>query len=227
MNKKVKILYIDDEAPIRKLLHHILISEGYELYEAINGEEGLKLAATYLPHVILLDLGLPDHDGKEVLKRLREWTSTPVIILTANKADDEKVKLLDSGADDYLIKPFHAPELLARIRVALRHLHNDQEKNPILKFGNLEIDLNGHEVKINDHSVKLTAKEFEFFKILALNAGRIVTQTQILKEIWGPNMEKNSHYLRVYVAQLRKKVEEPLGRKVIITEAGIGYRLIL
>lgn len=226
MTTKIKVLFIDDEQPIRKLLNHILSSEGYFTFEASNVKEGLNLASLHSPDIILLDLGLPDGSGEDVLKKLREWTKAPIIILTANKADDDKVKLLDMGADDYLVKPFHAPELLARIRVALRHLSRD-EANPIISIGDLSIDLSGHQVRVKGEEIKLTSKEYEFLKILAKSAGKIVTQTQILNEIWGPNNENNSHYLRVYVAQLRKKVEEPLGQKIIVTESGIGYRLIV
>lgn len=226
MNSKIKVLFIDDEQPIRKLLAHILSTEGYTIFEAGSVKEGLSAASLNSPDVILLDLGLPDGSGEDVLRKLREWTKAPIIILTANKADDEKVKLLDLGADDYLVKPFHAPELLARIRVALRHLKKDSA-NPVITLGDLCIDLSGHLVKVKGVEVKLTSKEYEFLKILAQNAGKIVTQTQILTEIWGPNNENNSHYLRVYVAQLRKKVEEPLGQKIIVTESGIGYRLLV
>lgn len=225
MNSKIKVLFIDDEQPIRKLLGHILSTEGYAIFEADSVKSGLAAASLNSPDVILLDLGLPDGSGEDVLKMLREWTNAPIIVLTANKTDDEKVKLLDLGADDYLVKPFHAPELLARIRVALRHLQKDSA-NPLIKLGDLSIDLSGHLVKVKGAEVKLTSKEYEFLKILAKNAGKIVTQTQILTEIWGPNNENNSHYLRVYVAQLRKKVEEPLGKKIIVTESGIGYRLL-
>lgn len=226
MTNKMKILFIDDEQPIRKLLGHILSTEGYAIFEADSVKSGLAVASLNSPDVILLDLGLPDGSGEDVLTKLREWTKAPIIILTANKADDEKVKLLDLGADDYLVKPFHAPELLARIRVALRHLKKDSS-DPVITLGDLTIDLSGHLVKVKGVEVKLTSKEYEFLKILAKNAGKIVTQTQILTEIWGPNNENNSHYLRVYVAQLRKKVEEPLGQKIIVTESGIGYRLLV
>lgn len=224
MNSKIKVLFIDDEQPIRKLLGHILTTEGYTILEAASVKEGLAVASLDSPDVILLDLGLPDGTGEDVLRKLREWTKAPIIVLTANKADDEKVKLLDLGADDYLVKPFHAPELLARIRVALRHLQKDSA-NPVITLGDLSIDLSGHLVKVKGLEIKLTSKEYEFLKILAKNAGKIVTQTQILNEIWGPNNQNNSHYLRVYVAQLRKKVEEQLGYKIILTESGIGYRL--
>lgn len=226
MSSKVKILCIDDELQIRRLLHHILTTEGYVTFEAATGKEGVSMAAMYMPDVILLDLSLPDLNGEEILKLIREWSKAPIIVLTANKADDDKVRLLDCGADDYLVKPFHAPELLARIRVALRHSHKE-EIGAVLTLGGLIIDLNGHSVTVNGQEVKLTSKEYEFIKVLARNSGKIVTQTQILNEIWGPNNDHNSHYLRVYVAQLRKKIEEPLGKKIIITEAGIGYRLVV
>ncbi len=161
--------------------------------------------------------------GEVVLKELRQWTQTPVIILTANKTDEDKVMLLDLGADDYLVKPFHGPELLARIRVAIRHLEKNHS-DPILTFGDLVLDLAASMVKVKGEHIKLTNKEYQFFSILVKNAGKIVTQKQILDEIWGENNEDKSHYLRVYVAQLRKKVESILSKKVIITEPGIGYR---
>lgn len=224
MNSKIKVLFIDDELPIRRLLDLILKEEGYAAIEAPNGKEGLAVASMRNPDVILLDLGLPDMSGEEVLKSIRQWSRAPIIILTANKSDDEKVKLLDLGADDYLVKPFSNPELLARIRVAIRHLKKDID-SPLLSFDDLEVDLAGYEARVKGKNIKLTSKEFEFLKILSLNEGKIVTQSQILNEIWGPNNESNSHYLRVYVAQLRKKIERPLGKKIIITEPGIGYRL--
>jgi two-component system KDP operon response regulator KdpE len=223
MKVKHKILIIEDEVSIRKMLVHMLPPNDYQVIEAIDGENGLMLASSHHPDVILLDLALPDKSGEVVLKELRQWTQTPVIILTANKTDEDKVMLLDLGADDYLVKPFHGPELLARIRVAIRHLEKNHS-DPILTFGALVLDLAASMVKVKGEHIKLTNKEYQFFSILVKNAGKIVTQKQILDEIWGENNEDKSHYLRVYVAQLRKKVESVLNKKVIITEPGIGYR---
>lgn len=223
--KKFKILYIDDENSVRKLLQFLLKSDGYDAIEAKNGSEGLMMASSHKPDVIILDLALPDMSGEIVLKLLREWSKAPVIVLTANKDDDAKVKLLDLGADDYLVKPFHGPELLARIRVAIRHIEHDQEE-PVIKIGDLIIDLPANIVRIKDNEIKLTITEFRFLKILVTNLGRIVTQGQILNEIWGPGNEGNTHYLRIYVAQLRKKIEKPLGKKIIYTESAVGYRII-
>lgn len=227
MNSSFKILFIDDEPSVRKLLKFVLESEGYSAIEANSGEQGLMLIASHRPDVIILDLGLPDISGRDVLMRLREWSDAPVIILTANKEDDEKVLLLDAGADDYLVKPFHTPELLARIRVALRHARKSADDQvPVIAIGELEIDLNAHLVKVKGEEVKLTATEFNFLALLAKNHGKIVTQSQILKEVWGPGNSQNTHYLRVYAAQLRKKIEAPLGIKLISTEPGIGYRML-
>ncbi|OFZ17224.1 MAG: hypothetical protein A2X86_01880 [Bdellovibrionales bacterium GWA2_49_15] len=224
MSIKHKILYIEDEKPIRKLLHFILESAGHQPIEACSGSEGLMLAASHQPDVILLDLGLADISGTDLLAKLREWSKTPVIILTANKADDEKVTLLDMGADDYLVKPFHAPELLARIRVAIRHAEKSIP-DPVISLGKLNIDCAGHLVKVGLEQIKLTSTEFDLLKVLAQNAGKVVTQRQLLQDVWGPNNSHNSHYLRVYIAQLRKKIEGPLGKRIIYTESGVGYRL--
>jgi two-component system KDP operon response regulator KdpE len=261
--KNYKILYIDDEIAVCELLNFILKREGYTAIEAKTGIEGLKVMREMNPDVILLDLSLPDLTGEEVLAEIRRDRKTPVIILTANDTDDDKVKLLDLGADDYLVKPFHRPELMARIRVAIRHreksalrsgfnqssgsglglglefkqdqgLRNDPHPNSgfeledamIFRLGELEIDFAASIVKVKNKEVKLTSTEFKFLKILALNFGKIVTQSYLLKEVWGPNNEKNTHYLRVYALQLRKKIEKPLGKKIFVTESGVGYRII-
>jgi len=221
---KVKVLFADDEVGIRKLLTHLLSYENYQIFEASTGKEAIQLASLHQPDIILLDLSLPDLNGEEVLKEIKHWSSAPVIILTANKTDDDKVKLLDLGADDYLVKPFHAPELLARIRVALRHKNSDNREVKI-EIDDFCMDFSARIVSVRNIEVHLTSKEYHFLSILVKNRGKIVTQTQILNEIWGPNNESNSHYLRVYAGQLRKKIEEPLGKKIIYTEAGIGYRL--
>ena len=226
MSMIYSILIIEDDEGIRTYLKELLLDNGFNVMTAEDGITGLKIIKKSVPDLVLLDLGLPDMSGEEVLKKIREWSNAPIIILTANKTDDDKVKLLDLGADDYLVKPFHSPELLARMRVALRHLKRDQGE-PILNLGDLSIDLSCHMVFVRGEEIKLTSKEYSFLKILVINAGKIVTQTQILNNIWGPNNEENSHYLRVYAGQLRKKIEEPLGKKIIITESGIGYRLIV
>lgn len=219
-----KILCIDDESSVQKLLHYLLKSGGFTPVGAMSGEEGLMLASSHNPDVILLDLSLPDMTGEQVLMQLRQWSTIPVIVLTANKDDHDKVRLLDIGADDYLVKPFHSQELLARIRVAIRHSHRIMTE-PVISIGDLVIDLPSNIARINGEEIKLTLTEFKLLKLLAVNNGRIVTQGQILSEIWGAGNEKNTHYLRIYVAQLRKKIETVLGKKIIYTESGVGYRI--
>ena len=220
-----KILIIDDDAAIRRLLKVSLKSQGYVVIEAVNGQEGIEQAAMVNPELIILDLGLPDMDGLLVLKSLREWTKVPLIVLTVRDAETDKVALLDAGANDYLTKPFSVPELLARIRSALR-LTQSGESGPIFKNGDLEIDFAGHIVKVRDKVVKLTSTEYKLLSLLAQNAGKLLTQKQLLKEVWGIAAIERSHYLRVYIAQLRHKLEEDPSRpSLIITEPGVGYRL--
>jgi two-component system KDP operon response regulator KdpE len=222
-----KILIIDDDAAIRRLLKVSLKSQGYAVFEAVNGQEGTEQAAMVNPELIILDLGLPDMDGLLVLKSLREWTRVPLIVLTVRDAETDKVALLDAGANDYLTKPFSVPELLARIRAALR-LTQGSESGPIFKNGDLEIDFAGHVVKVRDKIVKLTSTEYKLLSLLAQNAGKLLTQKQLLKEVWGIAAIERSHYLRVYIAQLRHKLEEDPSRpNLIITEPGVGYRLNL
>ncbi|MCJ7508004.1 MAG: response regulator [candidate division Zixibacteria bacterium] len=222
-----KILIIDDDAAIRRLLKVSLKSQGYVVIEAVNGQEGIEQAAMVNPELIILDLGLPDMDGLLVLKSLREWTKVPLIVLTVRDAETDKVALLDAGANDYLTKPFSVPELLARIRSALR-LTKSSESDPIFKNGDLEIDFAGHIVKVRDKVVKLTSTEYKLLSLLAQNAGKLLTQKQLLKEVWGIAAIERSHYLRVYIAQLRHKLEkDPSRPSLIITEPGVGYRLNL
>jgi two-component system, OmpR family, KDP operon response regulator KdpE len=221
----VRILVIDDEAAIRRFLKIILEADGYTFLEASSGQEGLVVAATNRPDLIVLDLGLPDLDGLVVLKRLREWSTLPVIVLTVKDSDTDKVALLDAGADDYLTKPFSTPEFQARIRVALRHTQPTLTE-PIFLSGYLEVDLSDREVRVAGQVVKLTATEYEILRILILHAGRVVTQRQLLKEIWGPSAVEQTQYLRVYIGQLRKKLERDASRpELIVTEPGVGYRL--
>lgn len=216
-----KILVIDDEKSIRKLLDISLTSEGYNVSLANTGKEGLLQLANFRPDVIILDLGLPDIPGAELIKSIRERSSTPVIVLTVKDTESDKVNLLDAGADDYLTKPFNITELSARIRVALRHSLNLKEE-PVYSVGPFRIDFNTRTLEINGEPVKLTNTEFDLLKLLIQNVGKIVTQKQLLKEVWGPEAVTQSHYLRIYFSQLRKKLAKY--SDVIVTEPGVGYR---
>lgn len=218
------ILVIDDESQIRKLLEITLDSNGYKTIFATTAKEGIAMAANHPPDLILLDLGLPDDDGQNVLKQLREWFQNPIIILSVKSAEEEIVKALDNGANDFLTKPFRTQELLARIRTALRNL-NSQQIEPIITFDAVSIDLTSRLVKLNDEVVKLTATEYSLLILLVKNEGRVLTHQYILKEVWGPSYADQTQYLRVFIAQLRKKLEQDPNRpKHILTESGIGYR---
>jgi two-component system KDP operon response regulator KdpE len=221
-----RILVIDDEKQIRRMLKAALDGYGYDIAEAASGREGLNQAAIFHPDLIILDLGLPDLDGTEVIQRLREWTQTPIIILSVREQESDKIKALDAGADDYITKPFSMGELLARLRVALRHAAKTDDE-PILSFGELVVDLAHRNVTIKGEEVRLTPIEYEILKYLALQAGRVVTHKQLLRAIWGPNYQEQTQYLRVYVGQIRRKIEiDPSQPEHIITEPGIGYRLV-
>lgn len=218
------ILIIDDEVQIRRLLEITLSANGYKISEAATGREGLAKAAINHPVLIILDLGLPDLDGLDVLKKLREWYEKPILILSVRNSEDDIVKALDYGANDYLTKPFRTGELLARIRVAIRQSTVSTDK-PLLTFGSLTIDLSNHIVRWNDEIVKLTSTEFSLLALLAKNEGRVLTHQFILKEVWGMGYIEQTQYLRVFMAQLRKKIEEnPTKPKLLNTESGIGYR---
>ena len=218
------ILVIDDESQIRKLLEITLDSNGYKTIFATTAKEGIAMAANHPPDLILLDLGLPDDDGQNVLKQLREWFQNPIIILSVKSAEEEIVKALDNGANDFLTKPFRTQDLLARIRTALRNL-NSQQIEPIISFDAVSIDLTSRLVKLNDEVVKLTATEYSLLILLVKNEGRVLTHQYILKEVWGPSYADQTQYLRVFIAQLRKKLEQdPHRPKHILTESGIGYR---
>jgi Response regulators consisting of a CheY-like receiver domain and a winged-helix DNA-binding domain len=218
------ILIIDDEVQIRRLLEITLSANGYKISEAATGKEGITKAAVNHPVLIILDLGLPDVDGLEVLKKLREWYLKPVIILSVRNSEEDIVKALDNGANDYLTKPFRTGELLARIRVAIRQSSSSTD-SPLLTFGELAIDLANHIVRKKDELVKLTSTEFSLLALLAKNEGRVLTHQFILKEIWGMGYIEQTQYLRVFMAQLRKKIEEnPAKPQLINTESGIGYR---
>jgi two-component system KDP operon response regulator KdpE len=224
MNIPDTILIIDDEVQIRRLLEITLSSNGYKISEAATGKEALVEAATQHPSIIILDLGLPDIDGLELMKKLREWYQKPIIILSVRNSEEDIIHALDNGANDYLTKPFRTGELLARIRVALRQ-KTTLEDNPILTFGTLIIDLTNHTAKKNGEIIKLTSTEFSLLSLLAKNSGRVLTHQNILKEIWGFGYIGQTQYLRVFVAQLRKKIEDnPSKPELLITESGIGYR---
>jgi two-component system, OmpR family, KDP operon response regulator KdpE len=221
----INILIIDDEVQIRRLLEITLNLNGYKVSEATTAKEGIVAAATHNPALILLDLGLPDEDGLSVLKKLREWYKNPVIILSVRNSEDVIIKALDSGANDYLTKPFRTGELLARIRTALRVELNKSGTSPILSFGSLSVDLSGHIVRKNGNLIKLTSTEFSLLALMAVNSGRVLTHQYLLKEVWGHSYSDQTQYLRVFVAQLRKKIEDdPSHPSLIITESGIGYR---
>lgn len=224
MSNLFSILVIDDESQIRKLLEITLEANGYKLLFAVNAKEGITTAASHQPDLILLDLGLPDENGQVVLKQLRDWYQNPIIILSVKSTEEEIVKALDSGANDYLTKPFRTQELLARIRTALRGNFN-QSQEPIIAFGIITVDFVSRVIKVKDEILKLTATEYNLFTLLLKNDGRVLTHQYILKEIWGNAYAEQTQYLRVFVAQLRKKIEEDPNRpKYILTESGVGYR---
>jgi len=226
-NDGARILVIDDESQIRKLLRVALTAYGYEVREANDGADGLREAAVYRPDLIILDLGLPDIDGLEVLRQFREWTQTPVIILSVKEQEQDKITALDAGADDYVSKPFSMGELLARVRTALRHSYHENGENPVLVFDDLEIDILHRRVKLGGCEVKLTPTEYDILKHLAVNSGKVLTHRQLLTTIWGKTYASDTHYLRVYIGQLRKKIEiDPARPRHILTESGVGYRLL-
>jgi two-component system KDP operon response regulator KdpE len=223
-----QLLIIEDDAQMRKFLRAALGSHGYRLVEAIDGKEGLTQAAAYNPDLILLDLGLPDMDGLQVTERLREWATAPIIVISARGQEDDKINALDAGADDYLTKPFGTGELMARIRVALRHAARvGQERvEPVLTVGDLSIDLDKRTVHLAGAEVHLTPIEYKLLVTLLKNAGKVLTHRQLLKEVWGPGYANNTQYLRVYMVQLRHKLEADAARpRYLVTEPGIGYRL--
>jgi two-component system, OmpR family, KDP operon response regulator KdpE len=218
------ILIIDDEIQIRRLLDITLSTYGYKITEAATGKEGMMKAAIVHPLLIILDLGLPDIDGFEVLKKLREWFQKPILILSVRNSEEDIVRALDNGANDYLTKPFRTGELLARIRVAIRQSENNPD-TPCLVFGDLTVDLVSHTVRKNQELVKLTSTEFSLLALLARNEGRVLTHQYILKEVWGMGYVNQTQYLRVFIAQLRKKIEDdPAKPEYLNTESGIGYR---
>jgi two-component system KDP operon response regulator KdpE len=220
-------LVIDDEPQIRRLLRVTLEANGYRVFDAATGQDGIAQAAQRRPDVVLLDLGLPDLDGVEVLKRLREWSRVPVLILSVRDREDDKVAALDAGADDYVTKPFATGELLARVRAALRHLQ-PQRADAVFLSGDLEVDLAARSVRKRGQEVKLTPTEYSLLRLFVTHAGKVLTHRQLLTEVWGPKAIEQTHYLRVHIAHLREKLEDVPGQPDFIrTEPGIGYRFVL
>jgi len=222
-----EVLLVEDDAQIRRFIRATLPSHGMRLLEAATAKEALAQAATRTPDVVLLDLGLPDADGLEVIRRLREWSSIPIIVISARGLERDKVTALDAGADDYLTKPFGVEELLARLRVALRHRQAGRSGAPtVFVGGGLQVDLAGHLVRLDGQEVRLTPIEFKLLAVLVRHAGKVVTHRQLLVEVWGPGASSNTHYLRVQMHGLRHKLEAvPARPRLLLTEPGVGYRL--
>ena len=225
--KELRILAIDDEPQIHRLLRIALEAEGYRVMVAGAGQEGLALAARHRHDLIIIDLGLPDISGLLVLKQIREWTSVPIIMLTVEDGETEKIQALDSGADDYVTKPFNTGELLARIRANLRRSNGTSAGEPVFRSGGLEVDLAHRQVTCKQRAVKLTATEYELLRLFIKHVGKVLTHRQILREVWGAAHEENTQYLRVYMARLREKLEtNPDDAPLFVTEPGVGYRLV-
>lgn len=221
------VLVVEDEPQMRRFLRASLGAEGYQVLEAWSVADGVRQVTAEHPDAVLLDLGLPDGDGIELVRRVREWSSVPVIVVSARGREEEKVAALDAGADDYLPKPFGTKELLARLRVALRHARAvAAPEGPLLEVGPLRMDLERHEATVEGRAVRLTPIEWRLLAYLARHAGKVLTHAQILREVWGPNVSSQSHYVRVYMAELRKKLEaDPSRPQLLLTEPGVGYRL--
>ena len=223
--EKPLVLIVDDEPQIRRLLTVTLEANAYRVLSAASGQEGLVLAAQHRPALVVLDIGLPDLSGQEVLRRLREWSNAPVMVLSVLDDEKGKVAALDAGADDYVTKPFNTDELLARLRVALRRSTKTEEA-VVVRAKNLVVDLATRRVTVGGREVKLSVIEYNLLRLLARHAGKVLTHRQILKEVWGPTYLEQTHYLRVYMTHLREKIEEnPSQPELLITESGIGYRL--
>jgi two-component system KDP operon response regulator KdpE len=227
--RRPRILVVDDEPQIRKFLRISLTAHGYDIVEAVRGQDGVEKCAIEQPDLVVLDLGLPDLDGLEVITRIRDWSETPIVVLSVRSGEAEKVAALDRGANDYVTKPFGIAELLARVRAALR-THKNQAGGQLSEVvaGDLHIDLARHTVKVAGKGVKLSRKEFDILRLLAQNAGRIVTHRHMLREVWGPAQEQEVHYLRVYVGHLRHKLgDDSANPRFIVNEPGVGYRLLV
>jgi len=222
------VLVVDDEPAMLRVLRAALDARGYEVRTAMTGEQAINSVATQAPDLVMLDLGLPDIDGVEVCRRIRSWSQVPILVLSAEGSDDRKVRALDEGADDYVTKPFSMPELLARVRVALRHrsASGEEEEPAVLEVGDVQVDVPHHLVTVAGTAVDLTPKEFAFLALLARWPGRVLTHRMILQEVWGPEYGSETQYLRVYASQLRKKLADDPANPRLITEPGVGYRLV-
>lgn len=222
----ISVLVVDDEPAIHRFMAPALAANGYEALRAETGEQALSMTVNRRPDIIVLDLGLPDMDGKEVIRRLREWSDTPIVVLSARDREAEKIAALDLGADDFVNKPFGVGELMARLRAALRHRMQVKGEIAVLKLGDLSVDVPRHRATRGDEDIKLTPKEFDLLAFLVRHAGKVLTHRHILREVWGPAHESDTQYLRVYIGQLRAKIEDdPANPAVILTEPGVGYRI--
>ncbi len=222
------IIVIEDDPSIRRFLRTSLSTHNFNVFEADTAKQGIIEVGVRKPDLLILDLGLPDMDGVEVIKAIRTWSTVPIIILSARSSEQQKIEALDVGADDYLTKPFGFGELLARIRVALRHAMRPQEQtqNDVFMTGNLKVDLGHRLVSVDDQEIHLTPIQYRLLVVLVKNAGKVLTHQQILNEVWGPSFKENAHYLRIYMSQLRQKLEaDPAQPKLLVTESGVGYRL--
>lgn len=226
---KTIILIVEDDPQIRRFLRAALAAEGYAYREAVTADEGIQEASVRRPDLMLLDLGLPDHDGLDVIRRVREWSQMPIVVLSARGQENDKIAALDLGADDYVAKPFGVGELLARIRAALRRsTAAAMPEGPVLRFGRVEVDFDKRMVQVAGEEVHLTPNEYRLLQVLLKYPGKVLTQRQLLNEVWGPNHIEQAQYLRVYIAQLRRKLEfDPARPKHLQTEPGIGYRLVI
>jgi two-component system KDP operon response regulator KdpE len=223
------VLIVDDEMPIRRFLRVSLVGEGYRVVEAATASEALDQIAAQRPDVVVLDLGLPDRDGVEVIREVREWSPVPIVVLSVRDREHDKVAALETGADDYLTKPFGVGELMARLRVALRHasLVGGTADEPVFTTGELRVDLARRQVFVTGREVRLTPIEYKLLALLVKNAGKVLTHRQLLRQVWGPEYGDENHYVRVYVAQLRRKIEaDPARPRYLRTEPGVGYRLV-
>lgn len=220
-----RVLVVDDETSIRRYLRTALSAQGFSVYEAANGEEAINGVVAHHPDIIILDLGLPDFDGIEVTRRLREWSQTPIIILSVREAENDKIAALDAGADDYLTKPFGTGELMARMRVAMRRLANKPDE-PVFKVDNLQMDISRRMVTVDNNPISLTPTEYEILRLLLQNAGKVITHRQLLVQVWGTAYESEMHILRVNISNLRRKIEpDPTRPHYLLTEPGVGYRI--
>lgn len=220
-----RVLVVDDETSIRRYLRAALSAQGFTVYEAVNGQDALNAVIADRPDIIVLDLGLPDFDGIEVTRRLREWSQIPIIILSVREAEQDKIAALDAGADDYLTKPFSTGELMARMRVALRRLFSKPDE-PILKIGGLQMDVSSRIVTVDENQISLTPTEYDILRLLMQNAGKVLTHRQLLRQVWGTAYESEMHILRVNISNLRRKIEsDPARPHYLVTESGVGYRL--